>query len=98
MTPEAALHAISEIFSPPPRIEEGLKVSGDAYWNLAGALIDLERLGADPVCIRTIKRVQQQLKEVSNVLQRAGWSSARCRRPNTRRGGPGLGSISSAHR
>jgi hypothetical protein len=72
MKPEAALHAISEILSPPPGIEDGLQVSGDAYWNLAGALMDLERLGADPVCIRTIRRVQQQLKEVSNVLQTAG--------------------------
>ena len=73
MKPEAALQAISEILSPPPRIEDGLRVSGDAYLNLAGALIDLERLGADPVCIRTIRRVQQQLKEVSKLLQRAGY-------------------------
>jgi hypothetical protein len=73
MKPEAALHAISEILSPPPRIEDGLQVSGDAFWNLDGALIDLSRLGADPVCIRTIRRVQQQLKEVSNVLERAGY-------------------------
>jgi len=73
MKPEAALHAINEILSPPPRIEQGLKVCGDAYWNLAGALMDLERLGADSGCLRTIRRVQQQLKEVSNVLQRAGY-------------------------
>ena len=73
MNAEAALRAISEILSPPPRIEDGYQVFGDAYWNLGGALIDLERLGADPVCIRTIRRVQQQLKEVSNVLQRAGY-------------------------
>ena len=73
MKPEAALDAINEILSPPPRMEEGLPVRGDAYWNLAGALMDLERLGADPVRIRTIRRVLQQLKEVSNVLQRAGY-------------------------
>lgn len=47
-------------------------VSGDAYWNLAGALNDLERTGADATRIRTIKRVQQQIKEVSKVLQEAG--------------------------
>jgi hypothetical protein len=73
MKPEAALQAINEILSPPPRMEQGLPVHGDAYWNLAGALIDLERLGTDPVCIRTIRRVQQQLKEVSDVLQLAGY-------------------------
>jgi hypothetical protein len=73
MKPEAALQAISEILSPPPRIEDELHVQGDAYWNLDGVRIDLERLGADPVCIRTIRRVQQQLKEVSKVLQRAGY-------------------------
>jgi hypothetical protein len=73
MKPEEAFHAISEILSPPPRMEQGWRVCGDAYWNLAGALIDLERLGADRTCIRTIRRVQQKLKEVSNVLQRAGY-------------------------
>jgi type VI protein secretion system component VasF len=73
MKPEAALHAINEILSPPPRMEQGLRVYVDAYGDLAGALMDLERLGADPVCIRTIRRVLRQLEEVSNVLQRAGY-------------------------
>jgi hypothetical protein len=54
-------------------MEDGLLVYGHAYWNLAGALVDFERLGADPLSIRTIRRVQQQLKEVSNVLQSAGY-------------------------
>jgi hypothetical protein len=73
MRPEAALRAISEILSPPTRVEAGLQVCGDAYWNLYGALIDLERLGADPVCIRTIRRIQGQLKDVSDVLREAGY-------------------------
>ena len=73
MKPEAALRAISEILSPPPRTENGLRVSGDAYWNLHGARIDLERLGGDSVCIQTIRRVQEQLKDVAKVLQRAGY-------------------------
>jgi len=71
--PEAALRAINEILSPPPRIENGLRVFGDAYANLDGARIDLEHLGANPVCIQTIRRVQQQLKEVSDVLEKAGY-------------------------
>ena len=70
MKPEAALHAINEILSPPPRMEQGLKVCGDAYWNLAGALIDLEQQILSAFATR---RVQQQLKEVSNVLQAAGY-------------------------
>jgi type VI protein secretion system component VasF len=54
-------------------MEQGLRVYVDAYGDLAGALMDLERLGADPGCIRTIRRVLRQLEEVSNVLQRAGY-------------------------
>jgi hypothetical protein len=73
MKPETALRAINESLSPPPRTEAGLQVRGDAYWTLSGALIDLERLDADPVCIRTIRRIQEQLKEVSNVLREAGY-------------------------
>ncbi|MFZ1102565.1 MAG: hypothetical protein WAN86_06945 [Hyphomicrobiaceae bacterium] len=73
MKPEEALRAINEILSPPPRMEQGLKVYDDAYGNLQGALTDLERLHADPVCIRTIGRVLHKLKEVSKVLQEAGY-------------------------
>jgi hypothetical protein len=71
MESEAALGTIAEILSPPP-IKDGLRMSGDAYGNLHGALIDLERLNADAVCVRTIRRVLQQLKEVSNILELAG--------------------------
>jgi hypothetical protein len=72
MKPEAALEAISNALFPPPRREGGLMVTGDAYWSLASARVDLERKGASPVCIRTIERVQQQIMEVAEVLRKAG--------------------------
>src|SRR5262245_20572200 len=61
-----ALNAISKILFPEPREQEGLPVFGDAHWNLVGARIDLERTGADPVCIGTIQRVQQQARRGKN--------------------------------
>jgi hypothetical protein len=33
----------------------------DPYYNLEGVLHDLRRQNADPVCIRTIERVQEQI-------------------------------------
>jgi hypothetical protein len=72
MKPEAALEAINKALFAPPRREGGLTVTGDAYWSLAGARVDLERAGASPVCIRTIERVQQQLMEVADVLRKMG--------------------------
>ena len=42
----------------------GHETEADALDNLAGAIIDLERAGADKVCIATIKRVQAQIAAV----------------------------------
>jgi hypothetical protein len=72
MKPEAALEAISKSLFPPPREQGGMMVSGDAYWNLAGVRVNLERAGADYVCIRTIESVQRQLMEVADVLRKVG--------------------------
>ena len=72
MDPEDALKAISNALFPPPRKEGDMLVSGDAYLALEGARIDLTRLGADRVCIRTIGRVQKQIAEVKEILQKAG--------------------------
>ena len=72
LKPEDALHAIDNALFPETREQQGLRVSGHAYWNLAGARIDLERTGADPACIRTIQRVQQQLREGATILHEAG--------------------------
>ena len=72
LKPEDALHAIDNALFPETREQQGLRVSGHAYWNLAGARIDLERTVADAVCIRTIQRVQQQLLDVAKILHEAG--------------------------
>jgi hypothetical protein len=72
MDPAAALKAISDTLFPPPRKEGDLLVSSDAYLGLEGARIDLERLGASRVCIRTIEKMQKQLAEVSEILRKAG--------------------------
>jgi hypothetical protein len=78
MESPAALEAIKNALFPPSRkAEGGQMISGDALDNLEGARIDLERLGADPVCIRTIERVQQQLIEVSRILQAVGFQVRR---------------------
>ena len=39
-------------------------VAHDAYYELEGALIDLDRTGADKICIDTIRRVQAQIAAV----------------------------------
>jgi hypothetical protein len=72
MKPEEALEAIDKALFPPAARQGGMMVSGDAYWTLAGARVDLERAGANPACIRTIERVQRQLMEVADVLRQVG--------------------------
>jgi hypothetical protein len=75
MEPKAALEAINRALFPTPRKENGMMVNADAYENLRGVRIDLEQIGGDPVCIRTIQRVQQQLLEVAAVLRKAGFDT-----------------------
>jgi hypothetical protein len=73
MTSDEALKKIANALFPKPRKDKGgLMVDGDAYYNLEGARIDLERTGADRVCLETIESVQQQIIAVSKVLQKAG--------------------------
>lgn len=73
MKPEDALDTINKILFPlPTKAKEGVMLDGNAYENLDGARLDLERMGADPVSIRTIERVQKQLAEVLDVLRKAG--------------------------
>jgi len=46
-------------------------VCHDPYYELEGALIDLKRQGADPVCIRTIERVQALLATIAKRARAA---------------------------
>jgi hypothetical protein len=48
----------------------------DAFYNLEGALDDLKRQGADPICIRTIERVQEQIAALSHLDQADSGSEA----------------------
>jgi hypothetical protein len=41
--------------------DDNVSVSSEPYYNLEGVLHDLRRQNADPVCIRTIERVQEQI-------------------------------------
>ena len=45
-----------------------ITVRFDAYWDLAGVLLDMKREGGDPVCIRTIERVQAAIFEVGKAV------------------------------
>jgi hypothetical protein len=74
MNAKEALEAINNALFPMPRKEQGgVMVSSDAYANLQGVRIDLKRMDADVVCIRTIERVQKQLLEVSKILHLMGF-------------------------
>jgi hypothetical protein len=74
MKTEAALAAIAAaLFPPPVRGEGDYPINSDACLNLQGVLIDLEQRSTDPVCIRTIRRVHQQLVEVKRILREAGF-------------------------
>ena len=78
MNAEVALEAIEKTLFPPTQEREGgIRISAGAYDNLEGVRLDLKRMGGDPVCIRTIERVQRQLAEVSKILLEAGHRSER---------------------
>lgn len=42
-----------------------------ARHNLLGAYLDLQRAGADPICLKTIDRVMTQLAAVEEILEEA---------------------------
>ena len=69
MTPEEKLAKIKAIFDTEHE-EKGHRISTHAYWNMAGALIDIERTGrCDAVSLATLKRVHGQLREIRKLLE-----------------------------
>lgn len=73
MKAETALARINKaLFPTPTKMASGAMLDQNAYYELEGALIDLERTGADRVCIETVRRVQKQINEVSNILRAVG--------------------------
>ena len=72
MTAEQRLAKIAEIFDTTRRGKDGLTISTHACSNLQGAIIDIERTGkCDAVCLRTLKRVRDQLRRIDRLLPRS---------------------------
>ncbi len=46
-----------------------VKISSDPYYNLLGAIEDLEYQGADEICIKTLKRVHGQIHDLQKVVE-----------------------------
>lgn len=69
MTPEQRLKRIARIYETVRKSKGGLSISSHAGYNLEGAIIDIERTGkCDAVCLRTIKRVRDQLLRIGRIL------------------------------
>jgi hypothetical protein len=66
---------IKAILDPPAREEDLdgklVKVSGDAYYNLAGVIQDIRDGKADALCVHTLERVQKQIRDVIEICKHA---------------------------
>jgi hypothetical protein len=72
MTAEQRLAEIAKLFETIRGSEDGMAISDNAYYNLQGAIIDIERTGnCNAVCLQTLKRVRDQLWCISRLLQRS---------------------------
>jgi hypothetical protein len=72
MTAEQRLAKIAKVFDRTRHGNDGLNISTHAYWNLQGAIIDIERTGkCNAVCLRTLKRVRDQLRRIDRLLPRS---------------------------
>jgi hypothetical protein len=68
MTAEEKLEKIAAIYSARRKVGDFMVDSHPAD-NLYGAIVDLERRReVDEVCLRTLKRVREQLREIGEVL------------------------------
>lgn len=74
MTPEEKLKAVeTALFPPAVKNKDGSKTILDVDDNLAAALYDLRRTGADKVCISTIENVAARLDTVRDILGSPAW-------------------------
>lgn len=69
MKAETKLKRIAAIYERCTKVKGNHWMSTHARHNLLGAYIDLERRGADKVCLRTIKRVMGQLARMERYLE-----------------------------
>jgi len=68
MSPEEKLTKITKIYETRRKNDDGSYTTNHARYNLEGALYDLERKGADELCLKTIRRVVEQLASIETVL------------------------------
>jgi hypothetical protein len=69
VTAEQRLAEIAQILDTTRKSRDGVAISNHAYWNLQGAIIDIELTGkCDAVCFRTLKRVRDQLHRIDQLL------------------------------
>lgn len=67
-TARQKIEQIAAIYETRKRNDDGTYTSNHMRFNLEGALYDLERAEADPVCLRTIRRIVEQLASIETVL------------------------------
>lgn len=49
--------------------EQGMLIAHSPYYDLMGALLDLQTQNADAICIRTVDRVTQALARIEDALE-----------------------------
>ena len=68
MNAQEKLEKIAAAYSTKHRVGD-VMVDSHALDNLTGAIIDLEVRGeVDEVCLRTLRRVREQLREIGEIL------------------------------
>lgn len=70
---KAKIEAARIALHPPRSIEKmhdgrSVNVDHDPVYDLEGAIIDLERAGADRVSVETVKRIQSRVSDVLKIL------------------------------
>jgi hypothetical protein len=69
VTVEEKLQKIAAVYSTKSQVGD-FAMDTHALYNLDGAIIDLERTHeVDDVCLRTLKRVREQLREIEEILE-----------------------------
>jgi hypothetical protein len=69
MNADQKLAAIRGIFETLEQNADGTETTDHAYYNLGGAISDIERTGeCDAVCLSTLNRVHDQLGQIGRVL------------------------------
>jgi hypothetical protein len=69
VTAEEKLEKIAAVYNAERKVGD-FAMDTHALYNLDGAIIDLERTReVDDVCLRTLKRVREQLREIGEIFR-----------------------------